>query len=338
MRIEKSWVAVAASLAIVASAALARGVANPKDDQPMKAAPPKDVPTDPQSKFLVKLVRRCGTSAPDNHRRSALRLRTAPFAKANLRAMATGPITVPVYFHVIQSGATGAVTNDRIAQQIQVLNDDYATRGFKFVLQATTRTDVADPSVNKPGWFSMATGSSDEIEAKSTLAVDPTRNLNLYTAEPSDPVLGGLLGFSTFPWELAGNIKKDGVVILHATLPGGVSPFDKGKTATHEVGHWLGLYHTFQGGCTPPGDEVDDTQEQPDGNNIFQCDPATNVCPGGDPAKAPIHNFMNYVEDACMNNFTPGQSDRMKVEVSLYRALLVHPTTRANLKTFASAR
>ena len=296
------------------------------------------MPNDPQSKFLVKLVRRCGTSAPDDHRRSALRLRTAPFRVANLRAMATAtkPVTVNVYFHVIHKGTTGNVTDAQISKQIDVLNEDYKSHGFQFALKATSRTDVDDPSINKPGWFTMSGGSADELDAKTTLSVNPAQNLNLYTAEPTDPVLGGLLGFSTFPWDLAGNPKVNGVVILHSSLPGGVAPFNLGKTATHEVGHWLGLYHTFQGGCTPPGDEVDDTQAQPDGDNIFQCDPMTNICPGGDPAKAPIHNYMNYADDSCLTEFTLGQTERMKVEVSLYRKLVVDPDVRKNLRTFAS--
>lgn len=333
----KAIATLAVCATILASATFSWGVQGQQEGtHPMNAAYPKDVPDDPQSKFLVKLVRRCGTSAPDVHRRSALHLRTAPFRLANLRAMALTPITVPVYFHVIHSGNTGNVTDDQISKQISVLNEDYKSHGFQFVLKATSRTDVDDPSINKPGWFTMSTASAEELDAKTTLSVNPSQNLNLYTAQPTDPVLGGLLGFSTFPWDLAGDPKRDGVVILHSSLPGGVAPFNLGKTATHEVGHWLGLYHTFQGGCTPPGDEVDDTQPQPDGDNIFQCDPSVNICSGGDPNKAPIHNYMNYADDSCLNVFTPGQQERMKVEVSLYRPLVVRPDVRKNLRTFAT--
>jgi hypothetical protein len=249
--------------------------------------------------------------------------------------LAATTTTVPVFVHVIQKGTNGNVSDDQIKQQIQVLDDDYRSHGFQFELKAISRSDVDDPSINKPGWFTMAVNSADELDAKTTLGVDPTRNLNLYTAEPTDPVLGGLLGFATFPSDLAGNPKRDGVVILHSSLPGGVAPFNLGKTATHEVGHWLGLFHTFQGGCAPPGDEVDDTQPQPDGENIFQCDPSANTCSGGDPAMAPIHNYMNYADDSCLTQFTPGQQDRMKLEVSLFRTLIVHPNVRKDLRTFA---
>jgi hypothetical protein len=332
----RTCITLLVSVCVVGMATVVKGVQGQRQDHPLNAPIPQGVPEDPQSKFLVKLVRRCGTVAPDDHRRAALHLRTLPFRAANLRAMAATPTTVPVYFHVIYNGTTGNVTDDQIKRQIQVMNDDYKPHGFQFALKATSRTDVSDPSVNKPGWFNMQVNSADELDAKTTLGVNPAQNLNLYTAAPTDPLVGTLLGFSTFPWEFAGNPKRDGVVVLHSSLPGGQAPFDQGKTATHEVGHWLGLYHTFQGGCVPPGDEVDDTQPQPDGDNIFQCDPSANTCSGGDPSKAPIHNYMNYADDSCLTEFTSGQRDRMKVEVSLYRTLLVHPDARRNLRTFAS--
>jgi hypothetical protein len=73
--------------------------------------------------------------------------------------------------------------------------------------------------------------------------------------------------------------------VLNASLPGGhAEPFNLGDTLTHEVGHWLGLFHTFQGGCSKPGDSVADTPQQADGGNIFDCTPSLDTCaaPGTD--------------------------------------------------------
>lgn len=81
------------------------------------------------------------------------------------------------------------------------------------------------------------------------------------------------------------------------------------KTMPHECGHYFGLLHTFEGGCTG-GDQVDDTPAQDDGDNIFQCNDNLDTCTD-DPGNDPVHNIMNYASDACVNEFTPGQDDRM---------------------------
>jgi hypothetical protein len=111
----------------------------------------------------------------------------------------------------------------------------------------------------------------------------------------------------------------DGLVVLNDSLPGGsAAPYNEGDTATHEIGHWLGLFHTFENGCTAPGDEVDDTPYQADGDNIFFCDETLDTCP--QPGTDPVHNFMSYGDDPCLDMFTQGQAQRMIQTWLAYRA------------------
>ena len=221
------------------------------------------------------------------------------------------PVTVDVYVHVIKSsGGDGAVTSHQINQQIDILNEAFAGTA-SFVLAGT------DTTVND-AWFAMEPGTSAERAAKEALRVGSADDLNIYTANPGS----SLLGWATFPASYRGNPDDDGVVVLYSSLPGGdAEPYNEGDTATHEVGHWFGLYHTFQGGCGGPkntnkqGDLIADTAAE--ASPAFGCPASRNTCPA--PGVDPIENFMDYTDDACMFEFTSEQNDRAQALFAQYR-------------------
>jgi hypothetical protein len=218
---------------------------------------------------------------------------------------------INVYVHVIYA-ATGAgnVSDADIAGQMNVLNAAFASTGWQFQLVSVDRT--ANDS-----WYAMEPGTMAEAQAKAALHQGTAADLNIYTANPG----GGLLGWATFPWDYASAPSRDGVVLLFSSLPGGTAaPYNLGDTATHEVGHWMGLYHTFQGGCkrsaTTKGDLVADTPAER--SPAFGCPVGRDSCsrlPGDDP----ITNFMDYTDDACMDRFSAGQDVRMDSAYSAYR-------------------
>jgi hypothetical protein len=225
-------------------------------------------------------------------------------------------VTVPVYFHVVTDGATGAVTSDQIATQINVLNNTYAggeggaTSGFSFALAGVTRTDNAD-------WFYANPGGTNEHTMKRTLHQGGTGTLNYYST-----TAGAYLGWAYLPSIVTkpGQAYLDGVVVDWESMLGTstryAGQYDQGETGTHEVGHWLNLEHTFYGGCNAKGDFVEDTPAQKT---------ATRGCPEGkdtckEPGLDPIHNYMDYSYDSCYTEFTDGQVQRMRDAWLYYRA------------------
>jgi hypothetical protein len=218
--------------------------------------------------------------------------------------------TIDVAFHNLVSGGDGFVSDRTFAEQIRVMNQRFAGSGFQFRLKSIDRTD-------RNAWFRMLPGTGTEKQCKMALAIDPAHTLNVYTCSPGH----SLLGWAYFPFSFPEDYFLHGVVIHYGSLPDGFIPnYNLGLTLVHEVGHYTGLFHTFQGGCVAPGDYIDDTPFE--ASPAFGCPVGRNTCPqdGVDP----IHNYMDYTYDECYNEFTPLQLEWMQSIVPAYRPSLLH--------------
>jgi hypothetical protein len=230
------------------------------------------------------------------------------------RAPSNFSVTVPVYWHVVTDGGAGAVTDAQIADQISVINRGFsggeggASTGFTFSIAAITRT------ANAVWYRSQSAGA--EHEMKRTLKQGGDNALNIYSTSG-----GAYLGYAYLP-EITDTAQAylDGIVIDWRTMPGvsneyeGVS--DEGDTLTHEAGHWLNLEHTFFGQCNKNGDFVSDTPPQKFATS--GCPAGKDTCPA--PGLDPIHNYMDYSDDSCITQFTPGQVQRMRDAWLFWRA------------------
>ncbi|WP_246149402.1 zinc metalloprotease [Nonomuraea turkmeniaca] len=217
-------------------------------------------------------------------------------------------ITVPTRVHVLTRGVR-KVSDQAVKSQIAVLNSAYGgafggvDTGVRFRLDSISVKDNA-------AWFADPLGHEQAM--KNALHKGGAGTLNLYIAQLSEL----MLGFASYPYWYADAPLLDGVVIDWRSLPGGaMTNYNRGFTGVHEIGHWLGLFHTFENGCQEPGDGIADTPAEAKPTEACPAQKDTCALPGQDP----MRNFMDYAHDRCMAEFTQGQAERMHQMWKVYR-------------------
>jgi hypothetical protein len=263
--------------------------------------------------------RRCGTRTPSDAEIAADAARVVDFKRRRGAAQAGALTTITTYVHVLHDGAEGFVSERMVKDQIAVLNQEYAAYGFQFELAPSVRGNPNPDYTDNAAWY-----RDDEGAYKTALKEGSGDDLNIYINNG-----GGYLGYAYYPTIVGTQYEVlDGVVLAWGTLPGADQPgisdipgfvYNQGDTGTHEVGHYLGLLHTFEGSCSPVNDTVADTPAERSAD--FYCSVGRNSCKDGrQPISLdPIHNFMDYSDDVCLFEFTGGQAERMNIQWALYR-------------------
>jgi len=240
---------------------------------------------------------------------------------------------IPVVFHVIMNGSCsqGDISDSLIESQIDILNEDFlallGTNGENGAdVQLRFKLADVDPNGNPTNGITRDCNNSwwnDNGSYWNSLNWDPDRYMNVYTNNTP------FLGYVPFlPADGGGsNVgdNNDRIVVVWDAIGRNAPigpPYNQGRTLTHEVGHYLGLEHTFwvdgscgdanPPGCYSSGDLICDTNRE--SNSHFGC-PNTSSCSSPDP----IDNYMNYTDDLCMEMFTPEQSKRMRCSLENYR-------------------
>lgn len=249
---------------------------------------------------------------------------------------------VPVVFHIIHNDGEENISKEQIEDQIRILNLDFQRLNadtsntnpiFKSIAsdaQLEFRLATIDPNGNCTDGIDrvrsyLTENAGDNVKALSWW--NNTMYLNIWVVKTIDDDGGGgtTLGYAYFPYIMLYSPEIDGIIVRSdyvGSIGTALSIGDNGRTLTHEIGHYLGLYHTFDGGCTGAGDEVSDTPPVADAN--FGCPSGTNSCSTDNPDLVDqIENYMDYSNGTCMNMFTQGQKSIFDNTFSVYRSNLI---------------
>lgn len=252
---------------------------------------------------------------------------------------------IPVVFHIIHEYGPENISKEQILDQLRVINEDFRRMNAD---ANKTRTVFQGVAADSEIEFYMArrdpSGNCTDgiVRVASPLTNDARDNVKAVSYWPSDRYLNiwvvktiqnsvddpGVitLGYAQFPWDRSSRPTTDGIV-LRADYTGSIGTAanknNGGRTATHEIGHWLGLFHTFQGGCFPPswGEQIGDTP--PVANSNSGCSHSMNSCTNDNPdLPDQVENYMDYSNGTCQNMFTLGQKARMHSMLTSYRSLI----------------
>ena len=249
--------------------------------------------------------------------------------------------TIPVVVHVLYRTSAENVSNAQIQSQIDVLNADFrrtnsdytltpsefagsvADSEIEFVLATTDPNGNPTSGITRTSTNKTSFATNDEMKFTAQGGKDAwntKKYLNIWVCNMS----GGILGYAQFPGSGAAN--TDGVVILTTAFgsTGNVNaPFNKGRTATHEVGHWLNLRHIWGDGNCSADDFVSDTPIAAASNGGCPSYPSKSCSNNGGFTSDMFMNYMDYTNDACMYMFTTGQKNRMRAVLTGFRSELV---------------